>query len=82
MRGRGHTRKSEEQPQRIKTTKIGEEHGTPIIRLPRAFVKLGIKLNQEVTMSCEGNNPLNWEIKIKPTTQPVRREILELSSAN
>lgn len=46
---------------------IRQEHGTPILSLPKMFLDVGLKLNQEVTIEKKGNpNPLNWEIVIRP----------------
>ena len=47
--------------------KVGMEHGSPIIRLPKSLVDLGLKLSQEIFIQVEKDvNPLLWEIKIKP----------------
>jgi len=55
--GRGHKK------QKVLTRRIRQEHGTLIVSLSE---KLGVTLNQEVTIERVGTNPLNFEIRIKP----------------
>jgi len=62
-RGRGH--KKIEQDGLVKT--IADEHGIPVVRLPKFLLKMGVKLNQEVRIIHTCSNPLAWEIRIVPT---------------
>lgn len=62
MRGRGH--KKIEQDGVVK--KISEDHGLPVLRLPKALLDMGVKLNQQVIITYEKENPLSWEIRINP----------------
>lgn len=65
VRGRGHTKEAE--LERIHTTHVASEHGTLVVRLPKRFEMLGVKLNQEIVVVCDDKtNPLLWEIKISP----------------
>lgn len=75
MRGRGHT-KNERILQEGFVERISEERGQPIIRLPKAVLDLGVKLNQTVIVVCErsDSNFLSWEIKIKPAASIKREE--------
>lgn len=65
-RGRGHIK--EKQPETSKTTKISDEHGCPVVRLPSAWERLGVKLDQDILVDLVkgSDNPLAWEIRIKP----------------
>ena len=64
----GFDRRGKENPNPdIVKRKIRAEHGTPMLSLPKAFLKAGLTLNQEVVIEKRGEkNPLNWEIVIKP----------------
>lgn len=64
-RGRGHTKKSEAPS----TAKIGEEHGQFVIRVPKRFEKIGMKLGEEITFDSCNTNPLNWQLVIKSNRQ-------------
>lgn len=61
-RGRGKTKI--EQTGIVRT--LGDEHGSPILRLPKTLRDTLIGLNQDVVIEVSNSNPLNWEIKIKP----------------
>ena len=75
MRGRGHTKESDS-PQHTKTTKISTEHGQPVIRLPSNWEKLGVKLEQDITVVIsKKGNVLNWEITIKPANNSIGRQV-------
>jgi len=82
LRGRGHT-KDERLMHEGLVKRISEERGQPIIRLPKAVLDFGVKLNQTVIVVCERTegNLLNWEIKIKPAASIKREELKEPISA-
>lgn len=65
--GRGHKK------QKPIVRKIREEHGTPILSLPK---EIGLRLNQEVVIEKIGSNPLTWEIRIKPLEKKREDEAL------
>lgn len=77
MRGRGHT-KRERILQEGLVMRISEERGQPIIRLPKAVLDFGVKLNQTIVLTCERTEGkfLNGEIniKIKPAVSIKREE--------
>lgn len=43
--------------------KVRQEHGTSVLSFPK---DIGLKLNQKVIIEKIGDNPLNWEIRIRP----------------
>jgi hypothetical protein len=53
LRGRGHKK------DKPIIRRIREEHGTLILSLPE---RLGMYLNQEITIKQVSSNPLRWEI--------------------
>lgn len=61
-RGRGHHKIEQEGV----VKEIKQNQGVPLIYLPKALLKMGMKLNQEVVVLYNGSNPLAWEITIKP----------------
>lgn len=53
---------------------VQNDHGYPRVSFPKSFIEIGLKLNAEVVVEKRGNNPLQWEIVIKPSRKsPVNK---------